>query len=283
MIPRVFSLSISFFLIPILIPIPPSQTLALAQESSNQSFPPSFTNSLDTLTTLQFMPPADDGEPDTTRGAGSRGNPQCFQDLPSDQNNSAPTPLGLTALVPSDNYGLTQTDRPTFWVYLPATSARQIILSLREQDHPEFLSQTPLPITGEAGVIGIPMSAELPSLEIGKTYQWAVVLVCGEQISPNDPAALAWVHRKAPNPLSSLVQRSPLEQARWYGKHGIWYDALTSMALARQLQPDNSQLFDRWREFLSHSSLNLDPIASEALQFPLLLHNQLPTNTNAAQ
>lgn len=100
------------------------------------------------------------------------------------------------ALVPTTNYGWTLEERPTFWVYLPQTSAKQVVLSLKEEGI-QHHSQTFLPITGALGIIGIKPSDESPALEVGKNYQWAVVLVCGERPSPNDPAIASVVRRVA--------------------------------------------------------------------------------------
>lgn len=214
-----------------------------------------------------FTPPADDKKPDRTSGAGSRRDWQCPQDSTSVATTGtlSNTP-SLMPLVPNTNYGLTLAERPTFWVYLPKTSAKQVVLSLKEDGNRHY-SQTFLPITGEPGVIGIKPSDNSPALQVGKNYQWALVLVCGERPGPNDPAIASWVRRVAPSQLQShqLNQKTVLEQANWYGKQGIWYDAVTALAQARRSQPNNNAIAGVWANFLK--STGLAAIATEPLLF----------------
>ncbi len=215
------------------------------------------------ITHVSFEPPSDDKKPDNTSGAGSRQDQQCPQDsAPATPADTPSDKSSLMALVPTTNYGLTLTERPTFWVYLPETSAKQVVLSIREEGINHH-SQTFFPITGEPGLLGIKPLDDSPPLDVGKSYQWAVVLVCGERPGPNDPALASWVRRIAPS--KPMNQETALEQAVWYGEQGIWYDALTALAQARRAQPDNKDLADIWAGFLK--SAGLEAIATEPLRF----------------
>lgn len=208
---------------------------------------------------ILFSPPPEDGSPTTTRGAGSRDNQQCSQDTSTTQPTREPS---LTALVPSDRYGLTWSARPTFWVYVPKTSARQIVLSIKQNN--QFYSQRFISITGAPGIIGIQTAEDSPPLEVGRTYQWAIVLVCGDRPSPNDPVVSAWVRREQST--TQLRSQSALQQAADYGKRGIWYDAITALAEAKRSQPNNSALNQTWTNFLMQSSVGLNAIATEPLR-----------------
>jgi hypothetical protein len=168
----------------------------------------------------------------------------------------------LMALVPNTNTGLTLAERPTFWIYLPKTTAKQIVLSIREagiKDH----AQIYLPTPEDSGVVGFQLPATGPALEIGKTYQWAVVLICGARPSPNDPAIAAWVRRIAP--MQPLKKGTILEQAAWYGEQGIWYDAIAALAEVRRTKHQDKGLTDIWTNFLN--SAGLEEISREPLQF----------------
>lgn len=209
---------------------------------------------------ILFNPPPEDGTPSTTRGAGSRDNQQCPQDSsPTSQATRKPS---LTALVPSDRYGLTWSARPTFWVYVPQTSAQQIVLSIKAGN--QFHSQRFLPITETSGIIGIQAAEDAPPLEVGKTYQWAIVLVCGDRPSPNDPVVSAWVRRQQPT--AQLNSQPVLQQAANYSDRGVWYDALTTLAQAKRSQPNDSALSETWTSFLMQPSVELDAIATEPLR-----------------
>lgn len=204
-----------------------------------------------------FFKPTGTGQPPTTRGAGSRNDRTCSQD-------NITQPLALTALVPSNQFGLTWAERPTLWVYLPKTSARQLVLSISEKgDLPH--SQSFLPITGDAGIMGIQVAITDPPLEVGKSYQWAVVLVCGDRPSPNDPFVTAWVRRVIPSkPFSN--QPSALDRAVQYSAQGVWYDAVTTLATMRRSQPNDVGLTKIWTDFLAQPTVGLGAIANEPLQ-----------------
>jgi hypothetical protein len=209
------------------------------------------------ISRISFKPPSDDKQPDRTTGAGARGG-QC----PKDAIVSTVSTPPLMALVPTTNAGLTLAQRPTFWVYLPDTSAKQVVLSIKEEGTQQH-SQTFFSIAGKSGIISLKPSDNSPPLEVGKTYQWAVVLICGERPNPNDPAIVSWIRRVASSQPTDV--EPPLMQAAWYGERGIWYDTLNSLAEAKRTEADDKALTDIWTEFLK--SAGLGEIATEPLQF----------------
>lgn len=201
--------------------------------------------------------PSGGGKPPTTRGAGSRSDRRCPQDITTQS-------ISLTALVPPNQSGLTWVEHPTVWVYLPKTSARQIVLSVKAEGAQQH-SQRFLSITGEPAILGIPFDHNAPPLEVGKSYQWAVVLVCGDRPSPNDPFVTAWVQRVIPSkPFSE--QPSALDRVVQYGAQGVWYDALTTLAEMRRSRPTDPTLAKLWTDFLTQPSVGLGAIAKEPLR-----------------
>lgn len=208
-----------------------------------------------TISRISFKPPSDDKQPTRTAGAGARGR-QCSEDAIVSTASTPP----LMALVPTTNAGLTLAQRPTFWVYLPKTSAKQVVLSIKEEGF-QHHSQTFFSIEGKSGIISLKPSQDSTPLEVGKTYQWAVVLICGERPNPNDPSIVSWISRVAsPEPKN---QGTALIQAAWYGERGIWYDALDSLAEARHAEANDKALTNIWTEFLR--SAGLGEIATEPL------------------
>ncbi|HAC65914.1 MAG TPA: hypothetical protein DCF68_20870 [Cyanothece sp. UBA12306] len=208
------------------------------------------------VTRVLFKPPPEDMKPKRTRSAGSRNNGQCSQDTQTaNLTDAESTKNNMMPLVPSSGFGLTLAKKPTLWVYLPETSAKQVVLSIQEEGITHH-SQTFISITGKSGMIKLQPSGDSPPLEVGKSYQWAVILVCGKRPSPNDPVVTSWVRRVA---LADPIQQgSMLDRASWYGEQGIWYDALTYLMQARKSQPNNQQLIDIWTEFLQSGGLNSD-------------------------
>ena len=208
-----------------------------------------------------FVPPAADKQPKQTVGAGSRLGDACQQPLPILQSRAerAHKPPFM-ALVPLSNSGLTVAPRPTIWVYLPQTTAKRLVLSLWPKGSARR-RQTSLEIPTTAGVIGLPFPSGMPDLKIGKTYEWAAVLICGDQPSPNDPIIVSSISRVAAR---MPIVSSPLERAASYGRSGIWFDALAALALARRLQPNRSEPTIAWNNFLR--SAGLDIVALEPLR-----------------
>ncbi|NES81950.1 MAG: DUF928 domain-containing protein [Moorea sp. SIO2B7] len=209
-----------------------------------------------------FNPPSDDKKPTKTSGAGSRDG-QCSQNaIPTTEANSSSTQGYLMSLVPTTNFGLTIAEHPTLWIYLPETSARQLVLSIMEQGTKHH-SQTFVSITGDSGIISLQPSPDSPSLEIGKAYELVVMLVCEQRPSLNDPRISSWISRiSLPQPKN---QGTVLEQAAWYAEQGIWYDALDTLVQARRSQPNNQDLMNIWAEFLDSGGLK--EIATEPLVF----------------
>lgn len=237
----------------------------LAQTPSEEAVPESGQDSgtMQIPASEVLFRPSRSGRPPNTRGAGSRNDRQCPQDSSIRSDLTIPSPA-LTALVPAEQGGLTWAERPTVWVYIPETSARQIVLSVQDEDAQPH-AQRFIPITGEEGIVGLSLDAAMPPLAIAHSYQWAVVLVCGDRPSPNDPFVTAWIRRE-----TTLDSRNtapdPIEQAIRYGEQGIWYDALTTLAEARRSRPNDPSLAEIWANFLSQTSVGLSAIASEPLQ-----------------
>ncbi|WP_199295853.1 DUF928 domain-containing protein [Trichocoleus sp. FACHB-591] len=236
---------------------------ASAQASTQGAFPVSTPNSESSRKVIPqvLFKPSGTGNPPPTRGAGSRNDRACLQDSSENLSDLSARPQPLTALVPGNQVGLTWAERPTFWVYLPETSARQMVLSVKGESTGQH-SQRFLPITGEAGIVGIQFDQNAAPLKVGKSYQWAVVLVCGDRPSPNDPFVTAWIQRVAPAQASNN-QQSAVERAAWYGEKGAWYDALTVLAEVWRSQPNDSTLAKIWADFLAQPSVGLGAIANE--------------------
>ena len=199
-----------------------------------------------------FKPPPDEEQPETTEGAASRQDRVCSQDSSLRSQGRIGDRPKLTALAPQRNYGLTVAERPTFWVYLPHTTARKAILSIKaEGSNPHW--QQSIDLTGETGTMGIKLSDDAPVLSIGKNYQWAVILVCGDRPHPNDPVVTAGIKRIDESQMSRNMLTSPrLSKAAEYARHGIWYDAL-DLLLAEKTTSDNWQ--DLWVRYLQSGGL----------------------------
>jgi hypothetical protein len=218
---------------------------------------------LEDIPTIQFKPSPKAPKPDRTSGAGSRKNFLCPQDPPplptSDSSFRIPS---LIALVPQNHAGLTLSARPTFWIYLPKTAAKQLVFSLREENGTVH-SQSFLPIPEASGIVRLDLLADTSPLAVNKTYQWSVVLMCGERPSPNDPVMAASIRRVNVTQPPTLEGSSALQQAHWYSQNGLWYDAIASLANLKQSSPHDPAIARVWSQFL-HSA-GLQALSAEPL------------------
>jgi Domain of Unknown Function (DUF928) len=208
-----------------------------------------------------FEPPTDE-RADDSRGGASRNATACRNDRISE--------IPLTALIPGNNRGLTVASHPSFFVYVPQTSARQIYFSLKDENNVGIYQAT-LPISGNAGVVKIPMNPDQMPLETGKNYQWSVALMC-QPAQPDMPWVTGQVERVQleENIAPDLSSNPSIPQAVFYGQAGIWYDTLNilfqlnqSAGLGNASAIDASFLNQNWVNLLN--SVGLNAIADQSL------------------
>lgn len=203
--------------------------------------------------------PQGEGKPNTSAGGASR-SPDgkiCPQDATAARTS-------ITALIPVSHEALTVAKHPTFLVYMPQTSAKQVFFSLQDENQNNVYEAT-LPTTGEGGVMSIKLPADTPELEIGKRYKWYFTVMCGNALRPDSPIVEGEIRRvEAGTATSSQINRvSALERAALYGKNGIWQDTVVTLADLRRAQPTDPNLTATWEQLLD--SVGLEAIAKEPL------------------
>lgn len=131
--------------------------------------------------TRSYTPPRNLGAPRRTEAAGTRGS--CL----IKNRHREGVANKVTALLPEDSFARTVSQHPTFFVYVPASNAEQLEFRLIDaQDPTQVISQTTVPLTGEASIVKIevPASTTLSPLAVGKFYELEFALVC----NPDDPS-----------------------------------------------------------------------------------------------
>jgi len=220
---------------------------AQAQPASQKSNP---------SVSITFEPPDRDRPKDSAGGA-SRDGGKCPQDLQSSEPY-------VTPLLPVNRYGLTVESHPTFFVYLPPTDAQKAFFSIRDENDSDFY-QTFVSLPKKSGVLKIKLPADAPSLEKDKAYTWSFVLMCDNVLRPDSPLVEGQIERTEMNAASiaQLEKATPLERAAFYGKAGIWYETLATIADARHSEPENADLEGIWQDLLR--SVELEAIATQPL------------------
>jgi hypothetical protein len=148
--------------------------------------------------------------------------------------------------------------------YVGETSAQKIFFSLRDSNEKQYYQAT-LPVDRTQSIVKLQLPPTGPQLEVGKSYQWSVALICGETLRPDSPRVEGWIQRITPPPSLSqaLEGKSLLEQASLYAAQGIWYDTLAALIALQQQQPHDPALATNWAALLE--SANLQAIASVPL------------------
>lgn len=228
----------------------PTQARAESEQAIGTQNP--FTNK---NVRVKFDPPGP-GKPKETAGGASRGN-SCAQEQAS---------VGgcVTPLMPVNQEGLTVTERPTFLVYVPETSAKQVFFRLVDESK-TYQYQKKIALPGKGGIVSFKLPEDAPALEVGKNYQWTFILIGEQGLRPDSPGVQGEIRRVELNPAlnSQLQQVSPLERAALYGKEGIWYETVGTLAELVRSQPMDKDLAETWQQLLS--SVGLEAIAAQPL------------------
>ncbi|NJR66225.1 MAG: DUF928 domain-containing protein [Leptolyngbyaceae cyanobacterium CRU_2_3] len=98
------------------------------------------------------------------------------------------------------------------------------------------------------GVVGITLPDTI-TLEAEKSYQWVFMVNC----EMDNPIFTRGNIQKVnlDTALTQQIARSePLQQARLYAENGIWFDALTTLAVLRMDQPEDQTIAAAWRSLL---------------------------------
>lgn len=194
---------------------------------------------------------------ETTSGA-TRNNGACL-------SNAIASKDTVTPLIPNSRLGLTVSERPTFFVYVPKTTAKEATFTLQDADR-NLIYRTKVALSETGGVIRITVPETVKALEIDNDYRWVVEIHCIADLDPDNPFAEGWVRRTSVNAnLAGKLEtaKTSLERAIAYSQEGIWYEALANMADAVRSQPQDSTLIKSWEELLT--SVGLQAIAKSPL------------------
>ncbi|WP_333093890.1 DUF928 domain-containing protein [Microcoleus sp. Pol11C1] len=219
--------------------------------------------------------PSTDGKPSTESGGPRFIQPR--EDIDDDRPPTQPrrpirggcasiSQQGLTALVPKNKLGRTVSEYPTFFFYLPQTEAELATFTLEDESGNQIYKQD-VTIRNLSGVIGvnIPANQNVPPLEVGKSYRWNLTVICDSQDRSSDQIESGTVRRVeiSADIRRQLDQADPRQKTVIYAENGIWQDALSTLAAARQANPNDAELAADWESLLD--SVTLSKIAKEPI------------------
>jgi Domain of Unknown Function (DUF928) len=221
------------------------------------------------LVSISYMPPPppDRGAPGNRGEGASRGciaGSQPLMALVPEQTLSTTSDATPITQV----WGLTSVEHPRFWFSVPYESAKVSAIEFVLQNHQDqTVYRTPISIPSTPGIISVQLPSTVGGLETNQQYHW--FLKVRSMCEPDQGLTLdyveGWVQRtQLDQGLSDrLTQASPQQQAALYAEHGIWYDALTTLAELRLAQPENRAIAQDWTELLK--AVGLENLATQPL------------------
>jgi hypothetical protein len=176
----------------------------------------------------------------------------------------------LQALMPLSNYGQTATGYPTFFFYMPETTAEVAQFVIYDEASLDLVYEGTFAIAGESGIVSIalPNNGLQKALTEGDSYYWYFSLLCDAE----DPSASivvgGTVARVEPSTelAAALVETSLETRTALYAEAGLWHDALTASAQLGSTGNDET-----WTALLE--AVELDDLAA----VPLLADALLPS------
>jgi len=107
-----------------------------------------------------------------------------------------------------------------------------------------------------AGLFYLSIPKTVPAMVTGQPYTWALAVYCDEE--PGEFVAVnGSIQRVAIDPAqqTQLQSAPPLEQVNWYAAHGIWFDALNTLAEPHEDHPHDAELAAAWTDLLKYANL----------------------------
>lgn len=226
------------------------------------------TNLGDNFQMAQYKPPGNLGTPPTT-GGGTRGRLKCAQDADNPQPPLTPLmPLEAPNLNPNVNsLGLTVSEHPEFFVYIPQTSATEAQFTLMDQENNKVY-QTNLPLSEEPGIVSVSLPEDLPPLEVGKNYNWFFTVLCDPEDQSQNLVVGGWTQRRELEAdLAAKLEKAsrPGDRSFIYAQNGIWHDSLSILAEEIRNSNRNTLAMVQWKLLLESAGLD------KVTEVPLLL------------
>ncbi len=196
------------------------------------------------LISLNFPDTGDRGAPKKSAGGGTRSDDQtCL----TNEENETP----LVALMPNrENKAKTATDTPTFYGYIPPTTATQGEFVLVDENNKEvYYTRFSLPST--PGIIKLEIP-ETVNLQPGD-YTWSLMIICDSRYRNRDKyveGSLEYIP-STPGLENQIKDKPSLAKAEVYANESLWFETLDTVAKIKEENPQE------WQELLSSVGLEM--------------------------
>jgi hypothetical protein len=158
----------------------------------------------------------------------------------------------FTSLAPANAVGLTIAKHPTFFWYMPKSSAKSARFMMLGKEDSEVVYETEFALPSRPGIVRFQMPKSAPALETGKLYHWYVVVNCDNYNQSANPSIEGWIKPTLMDKTlaKTLAQANLQNQFALYVEHDIWHETLTTLADLRSAYPGNPQFIADWQNVL---------------------------------
>lgn len=143
------------------------------------------------------LPPPKGDAPDDTAGGSSRDGAFCSQDAARQSDR------GFAVLMPT--YTETNTERPTFSLYIPQTVAKKLFFSLKDSEE-NYYYQTIILLPDHSGKFRFQLPVDAPTMKTNTEYTWSLGLICQQVFDPTDPMLTGVIKRVGQNQMTENSQ-----------------------------------------------------------------------------
>ena len=213
----------------------------------------------------EFAPPDNLDKPDRREAGATRG-------ITQDEEQTCLLPdRNFIALLPPSGKGLTATSYPSFFWYLPATSAKKLEFILRDsQDLTIYTTRYSLQKGASTGhfppgvmSLTLPTFAGIEPLDIGREYHWELTLICDEDNYLANPRISGRVERVSlkVSEAEMIPKSSPAQQIGIYAQARLWHETVDSLVKLSHLYPQDPSVENAWVKLLD--SVGLKKLAQQ--------------------
>jgi len=135
----------------------------------------------------------------------------------------------VLSLTPADNIPLTALERPSFFFFVPKMQGAKAKFQLFDQN--DRVYQTSFDLTSTGGIMEFSLPADAPGLEVGKNYQWRIVIRNSEKT--NDLNGFVRRVNLSTVNMTTKATGQPLQAAEIYAQEGIWLDMFKTLVDAK--------------------------------------------------
>jgi hypothetical protein len=197
----------------------------------------------------------------------SRGAPVNTMAAATRGNDNRPV-----AILPKTNLGLTASNSPVIFVYVPknTSSFAQFRFRIADQEKKELYSSI-LPSTQEEGILMLKLPEKL-NLSLGESYKWQFSLVEQNGKESRKFTTEGWIEKV---PLDRNLEKAHSGKIEsWtainiFAQEGIWQDTLEKLALLHLDNPEDGQIQREWTELLR--SVGITETVAQSKIFPYII------------